>query len=355
MLDRIARWTCEAMDAGVRWQLGRLPVELPPAGSFDPADPSAFWAASALRDPAAVHAGPARVRRGGVEVRVLSGPSRGPGEGWGSRHLVATARLRPGRPDLPFVLAVHGLLAGSPRYEEWQCRRLTGLGAHAARIDLPFHLRRTPPGGRSGTGYITSDLRRTREVVRQSVEDCAAVLAWARREVSPRVAVLGTSLGGLVACLLAAHLELDAVVATAPFCDPAESLLDHLPARSRGALGLVGDGGGSWGPDRAAARLAVRAALAPIAPRAFSPPATPGERIAIVRPLLDGIVGEAPMRSLAEAWGAQVWSYRHGHISVMHARGVGNRLRRWVISEHAAVAQTRMPATLRQATGAIAP
>ncbi len=334
------------MDAGVRWQLGRLPVQLPPAGSFAAADPAAFWSESAVGDPVPVRVSPARVRRDGVEVRVLTGPSHGPGEDRGSRHLVATAHLRPERPDLPFVLALHGLLAGSPRYEEWQCRRLTALGAHAARLDLPLHLRRTPAGARSGAGYITSDLRRTREVVRQSVEDCAAVLAWARREVSPRVAVLGTSLGGLIACLLAAHLELDAVVAVAPLCDPADSLLDHLPARSRRALGLVGDAGGSWGPDRAAARLAVRAALAPITPGAFSPPATPGKRIAIVRPLLDGIVGEAPMRALAEAWGTETWSYRHGHISVMHAHGLGVRLRRWLISSHPEVADASNQAML---------
>lgn len=326
------------MDAGVRWQLGRLPVEPPPPGSFEPADLVTFWAESAIGDPAQIRAGPARVRRSGAEVRVLTGRSRGPGDDPGSRRLAATAHLRPGRPDLPFVLAIHGLLAASPQYEEWQCRRLTALGAHAARIDLPFHLRRTPAGWRSGTGYITSDLRRTREVVRQSVEDCAAVLAWARREVSPRVAVLGTSLGGLIASLLAAHLEVDAVVAIAPFCDPAESMLDHLPTRSRRRLGLVGDGGGPWGPDRDAARLAVGAALAPIVPRSFSPPATPGPRIAIVRPLLDGIVGEAPMRALAEAWGAELWSYEHGHISVMHAHGVGRRLRRWLISEHPSAA-----------------
>jgi dienelactone hydrolase len=336
MIEHLTGWSRRAMDAGVRWRIGHLPVRVPDGDSFAPADPERFWAESTLASPASVSAGRPRRRHGGVEVRVLTGPSRGPGGDPGSRRLVATAHLLPGEQGRPFVLAVHGLLAAGPQYEEWQCRLLTARGAHAARIDLPFHLRRRVAGASSGAGYLSADLRWTREVVRQSVEDCAAVLAWARREVSPRLAVLGTSLGGLIACLLAARVELDAMVAVAPFCDPAATFLDFLPERIRTTLGLVGDSGGVWGRDPTAARQAVSAALAPLVPRRIAPPATPGERIAIVHPLLDRVVGEAPMAELAAAWGAELWSYRHGHISVMHARGIGRRMRAWLVSPHAA-------------------
>jgi hypothetical protein len=320
------------MDAGVRWQIGRLPVEPTSAGALTPADPARFWAESRVATPAPVAAGPARPHLGGVEIRTLTGPSRGPGSDPGSRRLVATAHLRPGRPDLPFVLTIHGLLAAWPQYEEWQCRLLALGGAHAARIDLPYHLRRHLPGSRSGVGYVSADLRWTREVVRQSVEDCAAIVAWARREVSPRVAVLGTSLGGLVACLLAAQVEVDSLVAIAPLCDPAVTFVDLLPDRLRHRLGMVGGGGGVWGPDREGARDAVARALAPLQVRRFVPPATPGDRIAIVQPTLDRVVGAAPMAALADAWGAELWGYRHGHISVMNAPGLGRRIRRWLVS-----------------------
>ena len=232
---------------------------------------------------------------------------------------------------------IHGLLAASPRYEEWQCRRLSAQGAHAGRIDLPFHLRRRLPDTGSGIGYLSADLGWTRDVVRHSVEDCAAVLDWARREVSPRLVVLGTSPGGLIACLLAGQLELDSTVAIAPFCDPAGTFIDHLPTRLRRSLDLVGDRGGVWGSDGASARSAVEAVLAPLAPRVFTPPATAGERIAIVHPTLDGVVGEAPMAELARSWGAELWSYRHGYLSVMNARGLGARVRGWLIGPHEAV------------------
>jgi dienelactone hydrolase len=338
MIDRVSALVARAMDAGVRWQLSRLPVELPAPDSWAPAEPHEFWAASRLHDPAAITAGPVLHRYGdGVEVRTLTGPSHGPGSDPGSRLLEATAHLRPGRRDLPFVLVVHGLLEPRPWYEERWCRALTAGGAQAARIDLPRHLRRCQPGARSGDGYIRADLRWTREIVRQSVEDCAAVLAWARSEVSDRVTVCGTSLGGLMAVLLAAHLELDAVVALAPFCDPAETVLEHLPRRTRRALGLDGDRGGVWGPDRDAAWRVVRAALAPIVARTFCPPVTPGGRIAIVRPTLDGVVGDAPMVELADAWDAELWSYPQGHISVMNAPGLSARVRQWLVTPHAAV------------------
>ncbi len=335
MLDPVRRGIYGAMDAGVRWRLGQMRTGTPAPGSWAPADPARFWAESTIGDPAAVRAGRARRGLAGVEVRTLIAASRGPAADPGSRRLIATAHLRPGRDDLPFVLVVHGLAAAEPHYEEWQCLLLATRGrAHAARIDLPLHLRRRPPEAGSGDGYISADLRRTREIVRQSVEDCAAVLGWARREVSPRVSVMGTSLGGLIACLLASRVELASVVAVAPLCEPAETVVDRLPARARASLGVTGEGGGPWGPDRGSARRVVEAALAPITPRLLGPPATPGERIVIVRPILDGVVGDGPMVALAAAWGTGLWSYRHGHISVMTAPGLGRRVRRWLVSPH---------------------
>ena len=82
-------------------------------------------------------------------------------------------------------------------------------------------------------------------------------------------------------------------------------------------------------------RRVVEAALAPIVARTFCPPATPGERIAIVRPTLDGIVGDAPMAELAEAWGSELWSYPQGHVSVLNAPGLSARVSDWLVTPHA--------------------
>jgi dienelactone hydrolase len=212
-----------------------------------------------------------------------------------------------------------------PTYEDWHAWRLLRRGAHAARVDLPFHMSRRVPGQRSGDGFFSTDLDHDRDVFRQAVEDAAAVVAWARREVTSRVAVLGFSLGGLVACLLAAVVPLDAVVAVTPPCDLAETMLERSPSRIRRQLGLVGGSGGPWGTDAAAARGVLDAALAPVTPRLLHPVTDPA-RIAVVCAEYDGIVGAGPVRQLATAWGAELLEYRHGHISVMSARGITRRL-----------------------------
>jgi hypothetical protein len=91
-------------------------------------------------------------------------------------------------------------------------------------------------------------------------------------------------------------------------------------------MGMLGEGGDYWGRDPATARRTIEAGLAPITPRNLDP-RTPGDRITIVRPLRDLIVGPGPMAQLAELWGGELWDYPHGHITVMNARGMTARVR----------------------------
>jgi dienelactone hydrolase len=330
MLDRMTGWVYQGMDAAVRWHLGQLPVELPTSDRFAAVDPTAFWADSSVHRPALLSTGPVLLHRdhGRVEVSELTGPSTGPGTHPGSRTLFATVHQRPDRRDLPFVLVLHGYAVPAPFWEEWQCRLITRRGGHAARLDQPFHMRRRVRNQRSGDGYLSPDLDRTRASVRQAVEDAAAIVAWARENVSDTVSVLGVSLGGLVACMLAAHVELDAMVAVAPFCDAPSTFLETAPIRVRRIMGVHDGGGGLFGSDRDSARSVLSAALAPIVPRNFVP-ATPAERITLIRPERDAIVGPEPIGQLAQTWGAELWEMGgHGHISVMNARGLTARIHR---------------------------
>ncbi|MGI8846701.1 MAG: alpha/beta hydrolase [Candidatus Dormibacteria bacterium] len=321
-------WVANGMDAAVKWQLGTLPVELPGEDRFGATHAGEFWAQSRIHQSApSMTLGPilARRNRGRVEVHDLEAPSSGPGNHPGSRKLMATVHMRSHRRDMPFVLVVHGFAVPVAWWEERQCRTLTNRGAHAARIDQPFHLRRRVRKQRSGDGYLGPDLGRTRAAVRQAVEDCAAVVAWARENVSDQVSVLGVSLGGLVACLLAAHVELDALVAVAPFCDPPRTFMENSPMRIRRILGLTEGSGGVWGDDQRTAQQVLDAALAPIVPRNFTPATSP-DRITLIRPERDTVVGPEPIAELAATWGTELWDLRHGHISVMNARGLSNRM-----------------------------
>ena len=323
MLDHATR----ALDNAILWQLGTLPVPPTDRADFPAVDAGAFWQQSRIHNPARIEVFRELGRRQGGEVRVVDveAPSEGPGTHPGSRKLIARAHLLDHDPAAPFVVVLHGFAVPVALYEEGECRSLTKRGASAVRLDHPWHLRRRARGQRSGEGYMTGDPARLLGSARQSLEDAVALVAWGR-SMSRHVAVLGVSLGGLTACLLASMIEVDAMVAVAPFCDPPATFLDHLPGSVRRKLGMAGESFGAWGTSPRNARAVLDAALAPLVVRNLPPPATPVDRITLVRPANDLIVGPEPITALAEAWGAEMWDLRHSHISVLKSRGLHERI-----------------------------
>ncbi len=328
MLERILDHGTRALDSAILWQLGTLPVPPTDRSDFPPVDAKEFWAESRVRRPSSVEV----VRdlgtrdNGNVSVVDVEAPSHGPGTHPGSRKLIGRAHLRTHhRRSDPFVVILHGFAVPVALYEEGQLRALTQRGASAVRLDHPWHLRRRARGLRSGEGYMTGDPGRLLASVRQSVEDCAALVAWGRT-MSDHVAVVGVSLGGLAACMTAALVELDAMVAVAPFCDPPATFLDHLPQSVRRKLGIAGDSFGVWGTSPEEARRIISAAMAPIVVRNHTPPLTPPDRITLIRPEHDLIVGPEPIAELARTWGVDMWDMRHSHISVLKARGLHARI-----------------------------
>jgi len=325
--DRLIETISMLMDRFAHLRLTTVAVSHPASIDRSPADPAEFWEASRVRSARAVWVARDRDALDGPRWRELEleGDSEGPGTHWGSRHLVATAHVRASSEPAPFVLLFHGYAAPQTAYDRWLARQMRLRGAHTARLDLPYHLRRTPPGAGSGDGFFSIDPAHIRAVVRQSVEDAAAIVAWARENVSPTVSVVGVSLGGLIATLLAALVDLDRVIAVAPFCDPAASLSLRPPVPSLRHLGMLGDDGASWGPDRVSAGLVLQSTLAPLIARNLTP-RTPGGRITLVRAMQDLVVGADPVTALAEAWQTELWTYPHGHITVMSAGGIARRI-----------------------------
>ena len=319
----LGRQASEAWDRAVLLQLTGVIVDKPPLLDLTPADPARFWDESRVRSPR-----PVRVVR---EWECFEGPDwrelelSGESDGPGSARLVATAHVRRSGPPAPMVIVVHGYAVPFTGFDRWLAWRMRRRGAHTMRIDLPFHLRRTPPGEHSGDHYFSIDPPYTRAVVRQSVEDVAAVMAWARSELTPDVRILGTSLGALIGLLVTALVPTGGTLAVAPLCDPAYSFTMRPPGAMQRHLGMLGEGTGFWGRDRMSARRALDGALAPLVVRKLTP-VTPVERITLVRPAADVVVGAGPVDELAEAWRAPVWRYPQGHITVMNAPGLPRRI-----------------------------
>jgi pimeloyl-ACP methyl ester carboxylesterase len=326
--DRLIGTVSLILDRMVHVRLTAVGIARPGTIDRTPADPAEFWQASRVQHPR-----PLQVHRQWESLEgprwrelELEGESDGPGGHLGSRRFYATAHIRQAPGPAPFVLQLHGYAVPQTTYDRWLGRQLRRHGAHTARLDLPYHLRRTLPGQRSGDGYFSLDPAHIRAVVRQSVEDAAAIIAWARAEVSPDVVVVGVSLGGLIATLLAAQLDLDRVIAVAPFCDPATTLSQRPPTPSLRHLGMIGADTQSWGPDRASAGRLLAATLAPLIARNLTSPTTPGDRITLVRAMQDLVVGPDPVTDLATAWQTELWTYPHGHMTVMSASGIARRI-----------------------------
>lgn len=341
VLERAVR----AIDAGILWRLGSADFEIPAYPDLTASDPTAFWRDSAVLRPEDVTVvRELSVGLRGQRVVDIEGPSHGPGDHPGSRKLIARARLQPSEAGVrPVVLQLHGFAVPIPLYEMAIARALSAAGAHVVRLDLPFHLRRRRPQQHSGDGFFSADPQRIRAVVRQGVEDAAAIVRWAQAQLGAPVSVLGISLGGLIACLLGAQVELNGLVAVAPFVDPPLVLSENLPPIARRRL--AGAGGAGWGTDLRTVHRTLDAALAPLVPARLGTPRTPADRITLVAARHDLIVGAEPVRQLALDWGCELWDYRHGHISIMNARGLATRLQErllrppaspWVPSERLA-------------------
>jgi len=325
--DRLIGTVSLVLDRMVHVRLTAVGISRPGVIDRTPADPAQLWQESRVLDPRQLHVNRSWESLDGPKWRELEleGESDGPGGHWGSRRFLSTAHIRQNSGPAPFVLLLHGYAVPQTTYDRWLARQMRQRGAHTARLDLPYHLRRTLRGQRSGDGYFSLDPAHIRAVVRQSVEDAAAIIAWARAEVTPHVSVVGVSLGGLIATLLAVQLDLDRVIAIAPFCDPATTLSQRPPTPSLRHLGMIGDDIQSWGPDRAAAGRFLDSTLAPLVARHFTP-RTPGDRITLVRAMQDLVVGADPVTELAEAWQTELWTYPHGHMTVMSASGIARRI-----------------------------
>jgi pimeloyl-ACP methyl ester carboxylesterase len=161
---------------------------------------------------------------------------------YGATHTVYARRLRHARTAArPRILYLHGYLQPETYLEELVL--LAGmaltLDAEVIQVQPPYHGRRTPAGSRfSGEFFCTADLVRTLEALRQAVLDARTLLAWLLAEDPRPVGVLGLSLGGTLAltlaCVedrlafavaLAAHMDLQALVADAPVLAPMRAAL----------------------------------------------------------------------------------------------------------------------------------
>lgn len=215
----------------------------------------------------------------------------------------ATARLFgvPGA-GRPAVIVIHGYLGGQVVFEErfWPLRALLRRGLDVALAVLPGHgVRRDSP--RERPFFPGSDPRLTVEGFRQSIVDLRALMAILAARGAPRVGVMGMSLGGYTAALLA---TLEPSLAFAIPVVPLASIADFARDGNR----LVG-----LADEQIAQHRALEAAHAVVSPLA-RPPAIASDRIAIVAGEADRITPLAHADKLAAHLGAHRLVFPGAHL-----------------------------------------
>jgi pimeloyl-ACP methyl ester carboxylesterase len=199
------------------------------------------------------------------------------------------------------IVLIHGYMAGQWAIEEraWPIAWLTERYDVALAV-LPFHAVRAERNRRGPPPFPGPDPRVTNEGFRQSMMDLRSLVRFLRARGAPSVGVMGMSLGGYSAALLAT-VERDLAFA-APII-PLASLADF--ARDQGRLGE--------GPRADVQHAALEEAYRIVSPLA-RPSLVPSERVLVVAAHGDRITPISHAERLAAHFGARVVRFEGGHL-----------------------------------------
>ena len=207
----------------------------------------------------------------------------------------------------PWLVCIHGYQMGSPIIDmaafppEYFHTR---LGLNLLLPVLPLHGPRKI-GRRSGDGFIGGEVLDTIHAEAQAMWDIRRMISWARAQGAPAVGVMGLSLGGYNAALLAClQEELACAIPGIPLADFARAVYRHGPPIQLQEF-----------HENGIAEDAVRRAQSVISPLALKP-LVPREGRAIFGAVADRLVTPDQVYDLWQHWDEPkiVW-YQGGHLS----------------------------------------
>jgi hypothetical protein len=184
---------------------------------------------------------------------------------------------------------------------------LQSAGYEVWLVVPPFHLDRTPPGGRSGEGFVGPDLRLLRSAVSQSVLELRTVCALAAAR-GGLPALVGLSLGGLAAALAATCPEAPPALAlVAPALD-LHAILTRTPIGRRYRALAAASG----------APIPADEEMAPLL-RPFDPGARPpaARRVFLATGRQDRVATRRGHLPLVHGWGITPRAYDRGHLTLL--------------------------------------
>ena len=217
-------------------------------------------------------------------------------------------------PPRPWLVCIHGYQMGWPVIDlaafppPWLHTR---LGLNLIVPMLPLHGYRKI-GRRSGDGFLSGDVLDSIHAEAQAMWDIRRMLTWVRAQGAPEVGVMGYSLGGYNAALLAGLDEnLRCVIAGIPVTDFVRTFYRHGPPLHLRAA-----------EDSGLAEERMREVLRVVSPLALEPK-LPVERRYIFAAVADRLVPPDQPRDLWRHWGKpRIAWYQGAHITFRAHRTV---------------------------------
>ncbi|MCL2723060.1 MAG: prolyl oligopeptidase family serine peptidase [Polyangiaceae bacterium] len=228
--------------------------------------------------------------------------------------------LAPRATARPAIIAVHGYMGGQWILEQaqWPIARLMRRGLDVALPLLPSHAARA--GSRRGVpNFPSSDPRLANEGFRQAVADIVSLARWLRERGAPHVGIMGMSLGGYVAALIATVSDsIDFVMPMVPLASIANF------AREQGRLGT--------GPNADEQQDALERANWVVSPLA-RPLRIPSSRALVVAAEHDHVTPLSHAMRIARHFNCELVTIPGGHLLQRGRASVFRHLTRMLESE----------------------
>lgn len=147
--------------------------------------------------------GDAWERQVGFWRRDFTFPSCVPATQKNNTHAVVQTYAPERALHLPAVIVLHGLMTLTLLPYRPFFRAIADAGASAYAVELPYHLRRTPPGCFSGELFFTADFEMSLAAIQQTVAEIRQLIHFLREAGAPTIGLLGFSLGAWMSALVA--------------------------------------------------------------------------------------------------------------------------------------------------------